>query len=639
MSVNLLPRLGVGEHGEGARGYLGAAIKRLRNASVGEGAPSGDGESAAAALVRELQQRQGVLEGLQHKSEQEPWKQKLRASVSPERTEELKQLARSLTPETKFAAVLYHKRLKLCRQFRSLLQRVLAASLRMLGGEASFGGQRRVACLLLASCYFRLPEFRAELLRCVLPPEGRSAAVEEWRGTEYNLDLHALAAAEKWLAGSPLRLLLQWEAFHSVLRDYFGREALQDDDAALQNKLLPEPDWREELSPSGSSFFTFLEQFVRSLLLTAAPRGPLEWKDIPGYRTLLKRLLLEMKSRSVTKYPDSLANCTGAVLVNEKLLSVFVKIVLLKTHAHNSPQVFAALSYLDFWAQLIASRGRQLPPNFDFAFLRKGLQLVIESDLYANVSKGLWFIYRNLPILNGEQLSDILNDLCLLQQGSRLFLHWAWVVRRAFMWLLLYRLVEGMRRVIGRITGQEPSFPSARNHYYYLQHQQQQQQQPQARRVALSTEEAVVISGHSVFVSFLRALSLEELLPPAAVKAVEALAMGDCNYAGPPAAPAAPAGAPAAAAAGAAQHQSQQQLQQQQQQLLQQQQQQQQQQFEADLSAPAVQVYRRQAVLEFKREVEHYKAWVREGASSLPMMIIPSAPLDANTDVPLEGWQ
>ncbi|KAL8436334.1 hypothetical protein ACSSS7_001812 [Eimeria intestinalis] len=612
----LLPRIGGGD-GETARGYFGAALHKLRNAGIAV-VSAGEAE-AAAQLGRDLGATKMDVPEDGGQDELAAWKAHHLAAVSEERKEELTRFARSLSMEARFTALLYHKRLKLCRQFRLLLHRVLAAALKMLGAEASFGGQRRLACMLLAMTYFRLPEFRKELLKSVLTEEGRNAVIEEWRGTEFLLDPASLQAAETWTASSPLRILLQWEVFHTVLTDYFGAATLQEDIDALQGKITFETDWRQELGLQGTSFFSFVEQWARSVLHSLPPKTNVDWRELPGYSTLLKRLLLELKARNVCKFPDSLVSCTGALLANEKLLSVFVKIVFLRTHAHRSPQVFSALTYVDFWSQLLASHGRQLPPNFDFAFLRKGLQLIIDSDLYMNVCKGLWFVYRNLPIFNGEQLEEILGNICLRRHGVRLFFHWAWIVRRNFMWILLYRLIEGMRRVIGRITGVEPSFTRG-NQTFELQpglikmHQQQQQQDglivpTNSRRIALSAEESVVIRGHSMLLAFLRSLSLEDILPVSAVQIAE---NAEADVA------ATPGGAPGLSPFGVPPQKPH---------------------FEGDVNAPELQVYRVQAAAEFRREVVAYKAWVGEGASSLPTMAIPSAPLDATTDVPLEGWQ
>lgn len=124
----------------------------------------------------------------------------------------------------------------------------------------------------------------------------------------------------------------------------------------------------------------------------------LQWHLLPGYPTLLKAMLLEMKSREITRvrnaikqdltdveyylsseslsdylnhsytvhecwelnyssffviqYPDALLNCSGAMLANEKLLSVLIKIIFLKTSVYNTAAVFAALNYVDYWLQV-----------------------------------------------------------------------------------------------------------------------------------------------------------------------------------------------------------------------------------------------------------------------------------------------
>jgi len=53
----------------------------------------------------------------------------------------------------------------------------------------------------------------------------------------------------------------------------------------------------------------------------------ISWKDVPGYRVILKAVLLEMKERDVAYYPEALKDATCALLANEKLLNVLVYIV------------------------------------------------------------------------------------------------------------------------------------------------------------------------------------------------------------------------------------------------------------------------------------------------------------------------
>lgn len=53
----------------------------------------------------------------------------------------------------------------------------------------------------------------------------------------------------------------------------------------------------------------------------------INWKDVPGYKVILKVILLEMKERDVQYYPEALKEATYALIANEKLLNVFTYIV------------------------------------------------------------------------------------------------------------------------------------------------------------------------------------------------------------------------------------------------------------------------------------------------------------------------
>ena len=76
------------------------------------------------------------------------------------------------------------------------------------------------------------------------------------------------------------------------------------------------------------------------------------WKDLPGYRRILKSLLLELKERDI--YPAALTEATCAMLYNEKILNVMVQIVLKKVHAFDTAGVMQALEMVCAWFSTIA---------------------------------------------------------------------------------------------------------------------------------------------------------------------------------------------------------------------------------------------------------------------------------------------
>ena len=57
---------------------------------------------------------------------------------------------------------------------------------------------------------------------------------------------------------------------------------------------------------------------------------------MPGYAKIIKAVLLEMKEREVSFYPEALKEATCALLANEKIVNCLVVIVFKKTQAYDS---------------------------------------------------------------------------------------------------------------------------------------------------------------------------------------------------------------------------------------------------------------------------------------------------------------
>jgi len=84
--------------------------------------------------------------------------------------------------------------------------------------------------------------------------------------------------------------------------------------------------WKMRISKRGVAFFLIIKQwaiYVKNTLVS----NNVNWNIVPGYRTILKAILLEMKERDIAYYPEALKEATSAMLANEKLLNIFVQIV------------------------------------------------------------------------------------------------------------------------------------------------------------------------------------------------------------------------------------------------------------------------------------------------------------------------
>mmetsp|Transcript_3420 Transcript_3420/g.2404 ORF Transcript_3420/g.2404 Transcript_3420/m.2404 type:complete len:84 (+) Transcript_3420:1600-1851(+) len=80
------------------------------------------------------------------------------------------------------------------------------------------------------------------------------------------------------------------------------------------------------ISKRGVAFFLIVKQWAE-YVMRALVRNRVNWLNVPGYKIILKSVLIEMKTREVAFYPEALKDATCSLLANEKILNVFVTIV------------------------------------------------------------------------------------------------------------------------------------------------------------------------------------------------------------------------------------------------------------------------------------------------------------------------
>lgn len=89
------------------------------------------------------------------------------------------------------------------------------------------------------------------------------------------------------------------------------------------------------ISKRGVAYFLIVKQWA-DYVKRALVRNSVNWMTVPGYKKIVKSILLEMKERDVAFYPEALKDATCALLANEKLLNVFVMLTFQKTHAFDN---------------------------------------------------------------------------------------------------------------------------------------------------------------------------------------------------------------------------------------------------------------------------------------------------------------
>jgi hypothetical protein len=104
----------------------------------------------------------------------------------------------------------------------------------------------------------------------------------------------------------------------------------------------------------GNAFFKIIKAWVeyvqRSIVVLEV-----NWKDIPGYRNIVRVLLHQVKVQDVHFYPESLREATLSFLCNVKLLNELVVTQFTKTHVYDSLAVIKTMELVAAWFMRIHS--------------------------------------------------------------------------------------------------------------------------------------------------------------------------------------------------------------------------------------------------------------------------------------------
>ena len=117
--------------------------------------------------------------------------------------------------------------------------------------------------------------------------------------------------------------------------------------------------WRDRLCRRGHMFcrlFWEWMQVVCDSLEASMPPHFVPWQRLPGFKTMLICILLEMRSRPVTAYSEPMVQITNQILRCTHLHSLLVKIVFLKTSLHDVPAVSTSLNLLSSWMTSLQQR-------------------------------------------------------------------------------------------------------------------------------------------------------------------------------------------------------------------------------------------------------------------------------------------
>ena len=213
-----------------------------------------------------------------------------------------------------------------------------------------------------------------------------------------------------------------------------------DSSSSSSERTLSGRYWKERLHKRGHCFFLLLEYWMRhvSMAMGMQPEGG-AWKEVPGFPTLMKAFLIEMKQRPLHMWPESMISCLVSLLKeNRQLLQVAVRILLARVSPLQLRSCLAVLQHLDACMKAVANE--QLPQTFSCTPLLRTLHTLAESEHFKVAASALIFLYNHLDAL-GEGAR--LESLGFLHQRFAAFsLHWSRVVRTIFFHIAVIKVLN-----------------------------------------------------------------------------------------------------------------------------------------------------------------------------------------------------
>ncbi|KAL4468703.1 hypothetical protein ABPG74_005206 [Tetrahymena malaccensis] len=322
-------------------------------------------------------------------------------------------------------------KMKVALSYQKLLYSILEKVLDKLNQKALSDKERQFVENYCAVAYFRIPEFRQKLLSVVIKSD--DIEITEWRGTEYQLDE---TKNNKLTKNNEFISLFDWEqSFYRFLKTQERGEQHFNDLSAILNDTK----WSYRMSKRGVAFFFFLTEWLQYVNKTVVVKDHVPWQDLPGYLTLLRAFLIELKSRDILQYPEALKLASQSILNNERLLNILITLIYNKTNVYDSNKTVQTFDLINSWMQFLIQNNKNIPTVFDFSFFLKGIRTVLDQDHSICLARVIWVIYNNFTLFPPDFQKEICEYL-FSNLFFRLFMHWSYNVRMIFQYFLIYRI-------------------------------------------------------------------------------------------------------------------------------------------------------------------------------------------------------
>lgn len=320
----------------------------------------------------------------------------------------------------KSPARMVRKKIELGVKVQTFYYKMLRIVLECLAKKALPENERMFVELFCAYSYFRIPEFRDEVVKVITRADDLPA--DDNPGPEH--------------PDEALDSLFNWsENFYKPLSSH----PLYRSNLLELRTILGCREWIHRMEKRGGAFFFFVLYWARYVEQTLIQSENAKWNNLPSYGEIIRVFLAEMRRRPLVEYPDSMVEASKRLLANERLLNPMVKILFEKTNLYDCVSVIKCVEMLDGYFGYLLANGKHIPTAFNYTYLFTCTRSVLESPHCFAVAKCLLMLYKNYNLLSFDCRRDFTFYL-LGKAFFRMFLNWSSNVRTVFHHLLMFRV-------------------------------------------------------------------------------------------------------------------------------------------------------------------------------------------------------
>lgn len=218
----------------------------------------------------------------------------------------------------------------------------------------------------------------------------------------------------------------------------------------------------------GNLYYLIVEAWLQKVLsVMTNMHREIQWSSIRGYNELLLSFAEQLEKVPLNRYNEAMTKVMRTFLSNENTLSLFVSVLIKKTHSYSIQEVSDVLELIDslfcgsyrsfsltgsyrrWMDRLERSRhpnttvtAMKLPSTFSEYPLIDGIITLLHSDMNQVVIKTLELLYHHWDLFRSAQRHAFYVELMSDDLMVNLFLHWNVHVRQFFDYLLVYQLLQ-----------------------------------------------------------------------------------------------------------------------------------------------------------------------------------------------------